>query len=61
MGARQKLNQAYVNGALVVAGVAGLVTESWAVFIIVAAVLIGVSTYSGDIRTKSGNYRGHRR
>ena len=61
MGARQKLNEAYVNGALIIAGIAGLVTESWTVFIIAAAVLIGASTYSGGIRTKSRNYRSYKR
>ena len=57
MGARQKLNQAHVNGALIAAGVLGLVTGSWTVFIIAGAALIGAATYSGDIRTKPGNYR----
>ena len=61
MGARQKLNEAYVNGALVVGGIAGLLTGSWTIFFITSAALIGVSTYSGGIRAKPGSYRSHRR
>ena len=61
MGARQKLNQAHVNGALIVAGIAGLLTGSWAIFFIAAAALIGAATYNGGIRTKPSNYRSQRR
>ena len=59
MGARQKLNNAHVIGALIVAGFLGLMTGSWTVFIIAGAVLIGVATYSGEIRSRS--YRSSRR
>jgi len=54
MGARQKLNQAHVNGALIAAGVLGLVTGSWTIFAIAGAGLIGAAVYSGGIRTKGG-------
>ena len=57
MGARQKLNQAHVNGALVAGGVLGLITGSWTIFFIASAALIGAATYSGGIRTKGGNCR----
>ena len=53
MGARQKLNGAYVNGALVVAAVLGLMTGSWTIFIFAGAVLIGIAIYDGDIRSHS--------
>lgn len=36
MGARQKLNNVYLTGALLVAGIAGLLTKSWMIFLIVA-------------------------
>ena len=61
MGARQKLNQAHVNGALIVAGILGLVTSSWTVFFIAGAVLIGLAVHSGGIRSKGHNYRGSSR
>ena len=50
MGARTKLNKAYLNGSLVVAAALGLVTQSWIVFLGSAALGIGISLYSGDIR-----------
>lgn len=50
MGARQKLNAAYFQGSLVVAAFAGRIAQSWAVFIVVLAVLVGVCLYAGEIR-----------
>lgn len=51
MGARQKLNRAYVNGAVVCGAIVGLVTESWVWFTLIClACLIG-SCYGGEIRT----------
>ena len=50
LGARQKLNSAYVHGALIVAGVIGLLVQSGTVFIVVALVVLATSLYSGDIR-----------
>lgn len=50
MGARHKLNTAHVNGALIVAGLFGLVFGSLLVFLVVLAVLIVGSLHSGDIR-----------
>ena len=58
MGARQKLNEAHINGALIVAGLLGLATGSWTVFILAGAGLIGLSMHSGGIRSKGHNYRG---
>ena len=51
MNARLKLNTAFVQGSLVIAAVIGGVTGSWAVFAIVAAILVGGAYYSGEIRT----------
>ena len=50
MPARQKLNSAFTNGAIVVGGMAGLVFESWTVFVVAFLLLIGASIVSGDIR-----------
>ena len=46
MNARGKLNQAYLNGALVVAIMAGSVTQSAAVFLLVF--FFGVASSLGD-------------
>lgn len=50
MGARQKLNQAYLNGALVIAAVVGAATQSWTVFWLAALFVVGSSLHSGGIR-----------
>ena len=58
MGARHKLNQAYLNGSLLMAGAIGWATESFATFIVVLGALVILSLHSGDIRP---NQRGRRR
>jgi hypothetical protein len=60
MGAREKLNQAYLNGAIVVAAIVGLVAQSWTLFWIAVAYVIASSIYGGGIRPKPGRQR-HRR
>lgn len=50
MGAKQKLNNVHVMGSLVVAGIIGGLTGSWAVFAAVAIVLLAAAYESGDIR-----------
>lgn len=50
MGARQKLNQAYLNGTLVIATVVGVATQSWTVFWLAALIVAGSSFYAGNIR-----------
>jgi hypothetical protein len=54
LAARQKLNVAFVNGALIIAAVAGWVVKSWAVFVVTAVVLIGGAIYCGDVRPRPG-------
>jgi hypothetical protein len=54
MGARDKLNWACFNGALLIAGCAGLVTGSWAIFWIALIVALGIGCYDGDIRPTPG-------
>jgi hypothetical protein len=50
LSARHKLNQAYVTGCVLLAGVAGYLSGSWLVFGIALAVLLAANLYSGDIR-----------
>ena len=57
MGARKKLNQANLNGALVVGAVVGLATQSWTVFVLAAVFVVVGGLYAGDIRVGKG--RGH--
>lgn len=57
MSARKKLNQAYVNGALVIAAVVGLATQSWTAFVLATAFLVVAALYAGDIRPTSRRRR----
>ena len=50
MGARQKLNVAFINGALLIGAVAGFVFKSWAVFVVTAVVLVIGVIHCGDVR-----------
>lgn len=50
MGARQKLNQAAINGCLIVGGLVGLFSQSWLAFFIATTVLAGLSLHGGEIR-----------
>jgi hypothetical protein len=50
MGAREKLNAAYLAGSLLTAAIAGALTGSFAVFIIAAVVLVALNVQSGEIR-----------
>ena len=48
--AKHKLNQAHLNGSLLVAGIIGLGSGSFVVFFLALAVCIGMSFHSGGIR-----------
>jgi type IV secretory pathway TrbD component len=50
MGARRKLNQAYFNGSLIIAGVLGLITQSWVIFSLVLISVLGLNVASRNIR-----------
>ena len=50
MGARQKLNMAYLEGGLILAAAFGVLAQSWAVFWVTLAVLIGGGLHAGTIR-----------
>ena len=55
MGARDKLNEAFATGSLLMAAFLGCVTGSWGVFIVAAAILLFLNLLGGDIRP--GNRR----
>jgi len=50
MGAKTKLNTAYVNGSLIGGGLIGLSFESMTAFVIATIFLIGCCYYNKDIR-----------
>ena len=52
MGAREKLNAAYLNGSLLLAAVAGCLVESWLVFVLTLAVLLVLNLYAREIRPR---------
>lgn len=56
MGARQKLNSAYVNGSLAAGVIAGVLTQSWTIFMVVSAIGLTLNMIGGEIRP-----RNHRR
>ena len=59
MGARNKLNAGFITGAMVIAGMAGLITSSGGVFVVVCIALIVCSIIAGDIRPGGAPGRGH--
>ena len=50
MGAKTKLNTAYLNGSLIGGGFIGLCFESMTAFVIATIFLIGCCYYNKDIR-----------
>ena len=50
MGAKSKLNALHLEGALIVAGLIGLATGSFPIFLLTLAGLLAVGVVSGDIR-----------
>ena len=50
MGAKQKLNEAYLNGAMLIATATGVCCNSLTAFCIVAGILILLQTVTGGIR-----------
>ena len=51
MGARTKLNDAYFNGAVLVASAIGLSMQSWGAFLLTVGVLIAAQIAVGGIRS----------
>ncbi len=54
MGARQKLNQSYFNGSLVLGVIAGLLTQSWLIFFFATCLLLAFNMYQKEIRLSNG-------
>jgi hypothetical protein len=52
VSARQKLNNSYFNGALILAAIVGIVAQSWGIFLVVLGVLLVGSLCSGEIRLR---------
>jgi hypothetical protein len=50
MSAKRKLNSAHFLGCLFVAGLIGLITQSFVVFLIMLASLLAAAYHAGDIR-----------
>ena len=50
MGARKKLNVAYLNGSLLAALGLGLFTGSWLVFGLALVMLVAANVYAGQVR-----------
>jgi hypothetical protein len=50
MSAREKLNYAYIEGAFVVAGLLGLVIQSWPIFFAALIALLIGNVVNGGIR-----------
>jgi len=50
MSARRKLNQAHLNGVLLIAGVAAFLFGSWEVFLLLVVLLTIGAIIGGDIR-----------
>lgn len=51
MGARNKLNQAHVNGALIWGAAVGLATESWLWSAVIFSLCLACSCYHDGIRS----------
>ena len=58
MNARGKLNVAYINGSIVLAAVAGVLSKSWIVFIVFLVCGVLASLHLGNIRP-SPRHRPH--
>jgi 4-hydroxybenzoate polyprenyltransferase len=50
MNARHKLNRAHLLATVCIAAFFGAATQSWAIFLLVGAALVGGLIYSGNIR-----------
>ena len=57
MGARHKLNQAYLNGSLIVAAIVGFSVQSWLAFWIVLTLGVALDLWGGQIRPGTNNHR----
>ena len=54
MGARLKLNAAYLNGCLLIAAAAGILSGSGPIFLVALALAVGAALAEGGLRGPSG-------
>ena len=59
MNARRKLNHLHLIGDILLAGIVGLLLQSWLACFLALAVLLGLDLYAGQIRPQ-GNSRSRR-
>jgi len=57
MGARQKLNGAFINGAILLGVTFGIASESLLVGFSLFGLIVGMAVYTGDIRPAPGKRR----
>jgi hypothetical protein len=50
MGAKNDLNEIYLTGSVVVAGLIGAAAQSWGVFFSALILLVGISAFTRKIR-----------
>ena len=55
MGARQKLNRLHLAGDVGLAGLVGLLAQSWAAFMVALAVLGGCDLHARHLRPRKAN------
>ena len=61
MGARQKLNQTYINRSLFLAATLGIAARSFLVFLVVLITMLASGVHAGDVRMQSRRNRSGRR
>ena len=61
MGVRNKINGMFGMGIFLFASFFGVAFQSWAVFLVLAAVLVGFCMFSGDIRFEPTETKHRRR
>lgn len=59
MGSRQKLNRLHLMGNIVLAGLAGVVVDSWSVFLLSLVGLVALDLHGGAIRPINRWHHGH--
>ena len=61
MGAREKLNQTYINRSLFLAATLGIAARSILIFLVVLITMLAVGVHAGDVRTHSRRKRSRNR
>ncbi len=62
MSARKKLNRLHLSGDILLAGVVGMLMQSWPALFLTLALLVGLDLYIGAVRLdKLGRRRNGRR